>query len=264
MVRATLLAIVLVAGALIVSAAHPGSVEATCGTAWASEDEPPETILVLRTANGAVEEVEFKHYVVMVMASGEWPTTLPEAMLEAGAMATKQYGWYYALQGNHRDDYKTASGRCYDVRDDSRDQIYDPHTAEPTDKQRVARDALWGLSLRKHDRFLLTGYRRGEDVKCGADADEWHLYVESAKDCVKRLDYDTERVLSEYYGPALTRVWAPGTSPGAEGDVSAPDAPDPEPSETNATDTTSGAFGAVSSWLGGLFGGQPDPSAAPD
>lgn len=203
------LALVLVAPLLAMS--H--SVTAACGTAWTSRTEPPPTILVLRTGTGAVQEVNLKRYVAVVMASGEWPTTLHRAVLEAGAHAVKQYAWYYALKGNHRDGDVSPGGRCYDVRDDSRDQLFRPDVAEPTAKQLAARDALWGLSLRKRDRFFLTGYRGGTETRCAADADGWRLYARSARDCAKRLDYDGLRILEAYYSPGLEFVWADGTEP---------------------------------------------------
>lgn len=193
--------------------AVPRLAAAACGTAWTSRTEPPQTILVLRTATGAVQEVNFKRYVAVVMASGEWPTTLHRAVLEAGAQAVKQYAWYYALEGNHRDGDVSPGGRCYDVRDDSRDQLFRPDVAEPTAKQLAARDALWGLSLRKRDRFFLTGYRGGTESRCAADADGWRLYARSARDCARRLDYDGVRILESYYSPGLEFVWADGTEP---------------------------------------------------
>ncbi len=199
--------------ALLIAAADPPPAQAACGTNWTSKKEPPESILVLRTAAGKVEEVGFKRYVAVVMASGEWPTSLPVALLEAGALVTKQYAWYYALEGNHRDGYKTAGGMCYDVRDDGNDQVYRPETAEPTEKQKAARDELWGLSLRKNDKFFLTGYRQGSATKCAQDHDEWRLYATSAQDCAERLEYDSIEILHAYYKPKLTKVWAPGTEP---------------------------------------------------
>ncbi len=214
--RLAAIAMAAVLLATLVGLATPMPAAAACGTAWKSKVEPPEDILVYRTGTGVVEKVGFKRYVAVVMASGEWPSSLPVATLEAGAQATKQYGWYYALEGNHRESYKTASGTCYDVRDDSNDQIYRPETTEPTDKQKAARDALWGLSLRKNDKFFLTGYRQGSATKCAADHDEWKLYATSAQDCAKRLDYDSIEILHAYYSPKLTKVWAPGTESEAD------------------------------------------------
>ena len=249
-------------------------VAAACGTNWSSKKEPPDVIRVLRTATDEVQKVDFEEYVVDVMASGEWPTSLPEALLEAGAQATKQYGWYYTLEGNHRSGYKNADGKCYDVRDDSTDQIYQPETAEPTDKQRAARDALWGLSLRKDGDFFLTGYRGGSAAKCAEDADSWRLYALSGQDCAERLDYDSERILRAYYQPRLDFVWAPGTEPQDEDtdqDSSDPDASSAEPQETGSPDESGEPStdadeqptaspesdddaGSERSWFGRLFG----------
>ena len=234
--RIVLAATALAAAGLLVGATVPPPVEAACGTNWSSKKEPPESILVLRTAPGAVEEVGLKRYVAVVMASGEWPTSLPPALLEAGALATKQYAWYYALEGNHRDGSKNAAGTCYDVRDDSQDQVYRPESAEPTDKQKAARDALWGLSLRKNGDFFLTGYRQGSATECAADHDEWRLYATSATDCAKRLDYDSIEILHAYYSPKLTDVWAPGTEP--EDDEGAED--EAEQAETSPGDEGAG------------------------
>jgi hypothetical protein len=237
-------AMVAVLVGLLLGFAQSSPAEAACGTNWTSQTEPPESILVLRTATGKVEEVGFKRYVAVVMASGEWPSSLPPALLEAGALATKQYGWYYALEGNHRDDYTTAAGQCYDVRDDSNDQVYRPEAFEPSAKQKAARDALWGLSLRKNGKFFLTGYRRGSATRCAQDRDEWKLYARSAEDCAKRLGYDSIDILHAYYRPRLTQVWTPGTEPDAEAEPRLEEEVEPsaEPSsEESAPETTSDA-----------------------
>lgn len=226
LLRATLAAALIVFSSVLLAVADARPADAACGTDWQSESEPPETVLVLRTATGTVEEVGLKRYVAVVMASGEWPTSLPEALLEAGALATKQYAWYYALEGNHRDGYHNAAGHCYDVRDDSTDQVFRPETAEPTEKQKAARDALWGLSLRKNDKFFLTGYRQGSATKCADDADEWHLFATSAEDCADPLGQDSLEILHTYYSPKLTEVWAPGTDPEAADEPEASDEPE--------------------------------------
>lgn len=265
MVRAALVAVL---PALIVSAVALGDaspVGAACGTNWQSKKEPPETVLVLRTGSGQVEQVGLKHYVAVVMASGEWPTTLPQAMLEAGALATKQYAWYYALEGNHRDGDHNGSGACYDVRDDSRDQVYRPESDEPTEKQKEARDALWGLSLRKNGEFFLTGYRSGSATSCKADTDGWHLYARSAKDCAKERGFDGLEILHAYYSPKLTEVWAPGGEPVDEDaeaatpmpSATAGESPTPAPSiAPEIVEGPSGVMHSVSDWFGGLFDGS--------
>lgn len=201
-------AIALSLALLVPHAAEPTPVQAACGTNWTSRVIPPPTIKVLRTTSGRVETVDFRRYVAMVMASGEWPSFYPPAELEAGAVATKQYAWYHALEDHHRSWYRTPSGVCYDVRDDTNDQIYRPETSEPTRKQLDAIDRTWALSLRKHGRFFMTGYRRGTATRCAADANGWKLYARSVRDCAARLDWSRERIQQAYYAPGIEEVWA--------------------------------------------------------
>jgi hypothetical protein len=172
--------------------------EAGSCTGWWSHRYPPRSIRVL-THKGTVVQVPFKRYVTKVMASGEWPSYLPKAMLVAGGFAVKQYAWYYTLKGNHRDGYRTRSGRCYDVRSDTRDQLFRTF-ADPTRKQKSAVNQLWRVSLRRKDRFILTGYRAfGDSRYCARDADGWHLYAASATHCA-RNDMSGKSILRRYYG----------------------------------------------------------------
>jgi len=256
LLRAALAAALIMIASLLLTVADTRPAGAACGTNWSSKVKPPDSILVLRTATDKVEEVGLKKYVAVVMASGEWPTSLPVALLEAGALATKQYGWYYTLEGNHRDGYKNGAGHCYDVRDDSNDQIYRPETAEPTDKQKAARDALWGLSLRKHAKFFLTGYRQGSATTCADDADEWHLFAKSAEDCADPLGHDSIEILHTYYSPKLTEVWAPGTEPEADSEAQGEDE-EPTSEESNEDEST-GPSSSVFDWSRSLFGRDPD------
>lgn len=171
-------------------------------TGWTSQVHPPKTIRVLRRT-GQVVEVRFRVYVARVMVSGEWPSWLPYGTLQAGAFAAKQYGWYYAMKGNHRDGY-VKDGKCYDVKDSTDDQLY-AHFGDPTDKQKRARDAMWPLSLRREGRdgvkrFILTGYRSyGGSSLCGQDAHGWKLYATSAHDCGER-GWGGRKILRRYYG----------------------------------------------------------------
>src|SRR5262245_7215437 len=113
-----------------------------CGTNWTSRSTPPRTIRVYLTDQHRVIVKNFRSYVPMVMASGEFPSRMPMAVLEAGATAVKQYAWYYALKGNHRAGFRTASGVCYDVRNDTTDQLFRP-AAHPTVKQKQAVANTW-------------------------------------------------------------------------------------------------------------------------
>lgn len=193
-----------------------------CDSGWSSRKAPPPVIRVLRTKDNTVDRVDFRTYVAIVMASGEFPTWLPTAAIEVGATAVKQYAWYYTLDGHHRDGYRTGSGVCYDVRDDTVDQLYRPEKADPTRKQLDALAATWALTLRKNDRFFLTGYRYGDNVSCAQDTDGWHIFEQSIQDCADK-GWSRQRIQEAYYAPRIDFVWADGQDPaGGKGDRTKP------------------------------------------
>ena len=185
------------------TAPDPVAASSSC-TGWTSKASPPRSIRVLRTSSGRVEQVEFRRYVAEVMASGEWPSRLNKATLEAGALATKQYAWYYTMKGHHRAHY-VRGGKCYDVRDDTMDQLYRPERAKPTNRQWQAINKTWNLTLRKNGRFFLTGYRAGVVGSCAGDANGWKLYEKSVDACANR-GWSSKRILKKYLSPNLAFV----------------------------------------------------------
>ncbi len=130
----------------------PAVAAPACG-GWTSATTPPPTISVLRTATRSVDVVPFRTYVEKVMAA-EWPSWYPTEALRAGAVVVKQYAWYYAM--HRRAWYVTASGACYDVRDDTWDQVYAP-ARTPSASQLGAVAATWQTTLLKYGRFFMTG-----------------------------------------------------------------------------------------------------------
>lgn len=198
------------AGSLAGGAA-PVRAGSSCGTNHDSKSTPPSTIRVHRTASDTVDIVPFREYVGIVMASGEWPYYLPRAVLEVGATATKQYAWYYTLEGNHRSWYRTESGVCYDVKDTTNDQLFRPERADVKQNQLDAVEATWDLTLRKFGRFFLTGYRAGVESECGADANGWKIYAKSAVDCAEK-GMDRQAIQELYLMPKLRFVWRDGGS----------------------------------------------------
>lgn len=180
----------------------------SCGSDWHSRTQAPDTIKVLRTKSGNVETVGFRQYVGIVMASGEFPTWLPDAVLEVGATAVKQYAWYYAMAGHHRSGYRSSDGACYDVRDDTMDQLFRPEKSNPKANQLAAIDATWGLTLRKRGRFFLTGYRAGTVERCARDADGWRIYTRSAQDCAESKGWSRQQIQEAYYRADVEYVWS--------------------------------------------------------
>lgn len=179
-------------GALAFPSAEPALAGSSC-TGWTSKLVPPTSIRVYRTAKGRTVKVPFRIYVETVMAS-EWGPTHPIASLRVGAVAVKQFAWYYAMNWRGGRD---AAGRCYDVVDTSRDQVYNPSKTISA-RHRAAVASTWGVSLRKGSRFFLTGYRAGTG-SCRANRDGWKLYQRDATDCVRRNGWTAERLARHFY-----------------------------------------------------------------
>ncbi len=187
-------ALAVALGALAFPSAGPAQAGSAKCTGWTSSVVPPTSIRVYRTATKRTVTVPFRTYVEKVMAS-EWGTTAPPAALRVGAIAVKQFAWYYTIfwRGGH-----DAAGRCFDVRDTSVDQIYNPsRTTRASHAAAVA--ATWNVSLRKGDRFFLTGYRSGTG-SCTARIDGWKLYQRDAVDCVRHYDDSAEQLARRFFG----------------------------------------------------------------
>ena len=201
-------------------------------TKWSSTMTPPKTIKVLRTSatspgakvKGTVQKVDFYEYVATVMAA-EWPEKYPIETIKAGAIATKQFAWYYIKFPRGGTKWKDGKKYCYDVVDSTIDQWYRPEKYGPgTDlwptagsKIRQAMDQTWDQSLRKFQgstqssRFFLTGYRAGSSTEtCGSDATGFKLFHNSTRKCgYDGLKY--REILRLYLNPRLEIV-TPGAN----------------------------------------------------
>ena len=200
-----------------------GTTDQSC-TAWRSDVQPPDTIRVLRTHGpdtGHVESVDFPTYVAWVL-SAEWTSYYPLEAMKVGAIAVKQFGWYYTIVYRGGMD---ADGNCYDVTDNSVDQYYDPDATParrgPTKIHYQAMAATWNISLRKFSqakgtsRLFVTGYRAGKNVPCGQQRDGYRLYQHSLLHCALPADaahpeylhdLDYEQILRIYLDPNLEIV----------------------------------------------------------
>lgn len=167
---------------------------------WTSTTTPPDYVRVLRNQSGRVDRVPFQRYVTVVL-SKEWPSYLPQAVVEAGAVAVKQYAWFHAL-GQPR---RTSDGRCFDVRDGVSDQLYKPHRARVRQDHHAAVAKTWNVTLYKHGQLFMTGYRRGHKCNCGHDSTGWKLFARSATRCAYN-GHDYIDILRIYYGPGLKIV----------------------------------------------------------
>ncbi|MGI8928320.1 MAG: SpoIID/LytB domain-containing protein, partial [Candidatus Limnocylindrales bacterium] len=184
------------------AAADPESVAGQAGpscSSHASLTQPPESIRVLHRRTGRIEEVNFRKYVVTVMGK-EWPSYLPFPVVQAGAVAVKQYAWYHAVYSS-----RSSGGRCFDVRDGTSDQLYKPDRARIRPDHYRALDSTWDVTLRKDGRLFMTGYRRGYKVSCGRDATGYKLFARSATQCAYK-GVGWQQILRTYYGPGVELV----------------------------------------------------------
>jgi hypothetical protein len=191
---------------------QPVAQAASSCTGWGSTRVPPTTIRVVRSSgpsSGYVQVVDFKKYVQVVLAA-EWPPSWPTAALQSGAMAVKQYGWYYTMHWRGG----SAHGACYDIADNTNDQIYQPESRTPTAGQLAAIDATWTTTATKNGAFMLMGYRSGVyPLACGADYDGFHLYQHSSLTCANN-GMTMEQILHVYFDPGLG-IWKPAAIPSA-------------------------------------------------
>jgi hypothetical protein len=198
------LALTLVLGLPAVTSPPTARAASVC-TGWSSLRVPPATIRVLRSATNTVQVVDFKSYVQVVMAA-EWPSTWNAEALKVGAMAVKQFGWYYTMHWRGG-----TKGSCYDVVDGTSDQLYQPESRTVSAATKAAIDATWTETATKSGAFMLMGYRSGSTVACGADADGYHLYQHSSKACADN-GMLADQILHVYFDPGLA-IWTPAPRP---------------------------------------------------
>ncbi len=186
--------------------ASPPVAQAAVCTGWSSATTPPPTICVLRTGSGTVATVDFETYVKVVTAA-EIPHGWPTEVLRAGAVAVKQYAWYYTMHWRGG----SGTGGCYDVVDNSNDQVYSPETTTLYLSQIQAVESTWPESITRNGTFVFTGYRPGTSNVCGSDVDGARLYQKSARGCAL-AGMTGEQILQLYYGPGVVVQGAPDQS----------------------------------------------------
>jgi hypothetical protein len=166
---------------------------------WTNTYAPPLTIRVGIVSGGSVTSVvtvAFRTYVQKVLAA-EWPSSDAD-YLQIGALAVKQFGWYWAMHGRSQN---MLNDQCYDVRSDTSDQLYDP-ARSVTAAESAAVSATWSISLRKNGVFFLPHYN-GVGTTCGTGGwpNSGTLLPQAAiKDCLARGE-TRNQILHLYLDP---------------------------------------------------------------
>jgi hypothetical protein len=242
---------IVLAGILLATLLAPiGSVAPAAASTecagYTSETVPPSTIRVYRAATGAVDTVDFRAYVKNVL-SREWISSWTTESLRAGALAVKNYAWYYVV---HWRGYVSAAGQCFHVFDTTRDQHYDP--SRPTYASMAAAvDATWGTLATKNGRLFATYYNAGGwNEPCGANANGWQMFQWGSQGCGLIGKSAAEIMAIYYWGSVVSAAPAPAPPPPTP-------APTPTPSPVPTPAPTPIPAPAPSG------GPAPPPSAAP-
>ncbi len=162
-----------------------------------------------------VDRLRFDDYVRSVLPN-EWIASWPDAALDAGAIAVKQYAWYNAfVQPKWRN-----RGYPFDLLDTTCDQVYKPNSAHPRTNAAISR--TWSTVLTRDGRMFPT-YYRSTDAYCGALQDcmgQWGSY-DRALEGLNGVD-----ILLLYYAPATAEDYlAPPDDPCSAESTGLPDAP---------------------------------------
>lgn len=254
LVAAVLAALTTLAGGL------PGWVApaaaASCSS-WTSEADPPPTIRVFRHVSGAVETVDFRSYAANVL-SREWIGSWTTESLRAGALAVKSYAWYQVL---HWRGGVNTEGACFDLRDDTYDQVYDP-TRTTWGSAAAAVDATWPTRVLKNGAIFPTYYNAGAaNEACGANANGWKLWQWGTQGCGLAGKSAAEMMLIYYYpGVTVTDAPPPAGTPTPAPTATATLAPTPSPTPTAAPTATSAGPSATAAPTATP---QPTPTATP-
>jgi hypothetical protein len=243
----------LLAALITLTGAAPGlapQVAAASCSGWTSSSTPPPTIRVYRHASGAVDTVDFRAYAKNVL-SREWIASWTTESLRSGALAVKHYAWYQVL---HWRGGVNADGDCFDLRDDTVDQVYDPSRATYTTAA-AAVDATWSTRVLKNGAIFPTYYNAGSSGEsCGANANGWKMYQWGTQAC-GLAGKTAAQIILIYYYPGVTVTDAPAPSPTPTPSPTPRPTPTPTPKPTAAPIGTPSATPAPSH--------TPRPTATP-
>ena len=190
---------------------------------WKSRKTPPPTIRVGITGRHddvsatkvkRIKTVHFKKYVKTVMRV-EFPGWIAHkrkggaAYITAGAMAAKQYAWYWTTQ---KPRYK-VNGKCFDVYDNVRDQVYKPAKEQSVKAEAATAKAVertWKRIIRRKkvgggSEFVLPFYLHNGSQAAGACGGSppgykrgYRMFRSNALTCAKNGKGGNEIIVKSY------------------------------------------------------------------
>jgi len=196
---------------------------------WNNRKVPPPSIRVGITGRHDdvsatrvkhIKTVPFKRYVKTVMRT-EFPGWIARkrkggaAYITAGAVAAKQYAWYWTTQ---KPRYR-VNGKCFDVYDNVRDQVYDPgkqQSAAAEARTYTAVESTWTRIIRRKkagggSEFVLPFYLHDGSKAAGACGGTppgykrgYRMFRSNALTCAKQ-GKGANAILVRSYTPRATR-----------------------------------------------------------
>jgi hypothetical protein len=206
----------------------PRAQAASC-SGWSSNTQPPPIIRVFRHASGEVDTVDFRAYAKNVL-SREWISSWTTESLRSGALAVRNYAWYQVL---HWRGGTNADGECFDLRDDTWDQVYDP-TRPTYSTAAAAVDHTWSWLVHKNGAIFPTYYNAGVvNEPCGANANGWKAYQWGTQAC-GLAGKTAAQIILTYYWPSVTVTGGgPQPTPTPTPKPTPPPTPKPTPAPTS-------------------------------
>ncbi len=192
-------------------ASTPDSYSA-CGhnsSGWTSQKETPPVIRVYMTGTSNVVDYSFEFYEEHVLPY-EWSASNPEAALQAGAVAIRDYAWYFVLTGS-KGTAANVNPCSFDVDDSTAYQNFQPSAATytPTDD---AVTSTATIAFTQNGAVPETSFCSNFATGCGADspadscgyeADGTRMSQIGSVACANAGD-TWQQILGRYYYPGYS------------------------------------------------------------
>jgi Stage II sporulation protein len=175
---------------------------------WTSQTQQPPTIRVYMTGvhgptdAGTVVRYSFTFYEEHVLPN-EWFPSWDEAALEAGAVAVRDYAWYFVVNGSKGTTFGSPDPCSFDVDDSTNYQDFDPF-APTYSSTNTAVTATAPYLYRRGSAIPETAYNSGfQGEACGGETVPGSLSQWGTQSCAMNGD-SWQKILSIYYGFTLS------------------------------------------------------------
>jgi peptidoglycan hydrolase-like amidase len=136
---------------------------------WTSQKETPPIIRVYMTGTGDVVDYSFEFYEEHVLPN-EWSGDNPEAALQAGAEAIRDYAWYFVLNGSKGTTANANVNPCtFDVDDSTAYQNFEPSAPTYTSTDDAVTSTATTV-FAQNGVIPETSYCSNLSTGCGADS----------------------------------------------------------------------------------------------